>query len=467
MWERLAIMIGIPEGIILVLILGIFFVIKKFVEKQNELEHFRLLNQKYLADVNRVKSDAREHTTQIITKTTEKNVKQSMLFLKIKKIVSSLDPHDICSSVFDLLHKELGVKKACILLLDSKTQNFSILSSLGFNAGEDHDIFINKHEQSLVGLAIRSNITVDINSVEKEQTFSRLIGKGMVKTIMASPVHHSKSSEIMAVLNICDMENINYSNEEKNLFNMVTSLLEVALNNSLVYENQIEVSEQMSKETEKVKDIFGRYVSAQIMSEILNDPDALELGGVNKKVTILASDIRSFTKMSEKLPPQEMVSMLNDYFSVMTEIVNMNHGCVDKFIGDALMVLFGAPIAKTEDCFNSIRCAIEMQDAIKIFEEKWRETKGPDWQFKIGIGINVGDVVIGNIGSSSRMEYTAIGDNVNVAFRLESIAPGGTTLITESLYSEVSDRVIVEKLEPTTVKGRSQPVHVYKVIGLK
>jgi len=159
--------------------------------------------------------------------------------------------------------------------------------------------------------------------------------------------------------------------------------------------------------------------------------------------------------------------MLNDYFSVMTEIVNINHGCVDKFIGDAMMVLFGAPLKTPDDNFNAIRCALEMQDAIKIFENKWREIKGNDLNFKIGIGINTGEVIIGNIGSSSRMEYTAIGDNVNVAFRLEEIAPGGTIFITESFYNEIKDKVNVKKLDPVTVKGRTKSVQVYEVLSLK
>jgi class 3 adenylate cyclase len=203
------------------------------------------------------------------------------------------------------------------------------------------------------------------------------------------------------------------------------------------------------------------------MDEILNSPESLELGGINRKLTIMASDIRGFTKLSEVLTPQEMVAMLNDYFSVMTEIVNMNHGTVDKFIGDAIMVLFGAPLATENDVFNSVRTALEMQDAIKIFEEKWREVRGDNWSFNIGIGINTGDVVVGNIGSASRMEYTAIGDNVNVAFRLESIAPGGTVLITESVYNEIGDKIVVEKMQAVTVKGREQPVQVYKLLGLK
>lgn len=457
----------IPDLIILGLIGLILFLVKKTYEISKKHDELFRLNQKYASEVYKIKNEVREKTTEMTAKTTQKTVKQSTLFLKIKKIVSSLDPQDICSTLFDLLEKELGATKSCILLAESKSKIFRILSSKGLSGEEEHKVAITSHEQSLIGLAIRSNMLIDINSIEKEQTFSALIGRGQLKTFMAAPIHYSKTGEIMGILNICEMDSINYTSDDKNLFNMVSSILEVALNNSLLYENQLEESEKRALETEKVKEIFGKYVSSQIMDEILNSPESLELGGINRKLTILASDIRGFTKLSEMLTPQEMVAMLNDYFSVMTEIVNMNHGTVDKFIGDAMMVLFGAPLATDNDVFNSVRTALEMQDAIKIFEEKWREVRGTDWTFNIGIGINTGEVVVGNIGSASRMEYTAIGDNVNVAFRLESIAPGGTVLITESVFSEIKDRVNVEKMPPVTVKGREQPVQVYKLLSLK
>ncbi len=459
--------VGVPDVVIILLIIFIIFMVKKLFDISKNHDNMFKLNQKYASEIYKIKNEVREKTTEMTAKTTQKNIKQSTIFLKIKKIVSSLEPHDICSTLFELLEKELGATKSCILLAESKSKIYRVLASKGMSADEEAKIAITSHEQSLAGLAIRSNMLIDINSIEKEQTFCALIGRGQLKTFMAAPIHYSKTGEIMGILNICDMESTNYTNDEKNLFNMVSSILEVALNNSLLYENQLEESEKRALETKKVKEIFGKYVSSQIMDEILNSPESLELGGINRKITILASDIRGFTKLSEMLTPQEMVAMLNDYFSVMTEIVNMNHGTVDKFIGDAIMVLFGAPVATENDVFNSIRTALEMQDAIRIFEEKWREIRGNGWNFNIGIGINTGEVVVGNIGSSSRMEYTAIGDNVNVAFRLESIAPGGSVLITESVYNEIASLINVEKMQAVTVKGREQPVQVYKLLGLK
>ncbi len=457
----------VPDVIILLLIGLILFLVKKIFELSKKHDEIFQQNQKFASEVYKIKNEVREKTTEMTAKTTQKTVKQSTLFLKIKKIVSSLDPQDICSTLFELLEKELGATKSCILLAETKTKIFRVLASKGMSGDEERKVAVTSHEQSLIGLAIRSNMLIDINSIEKEQTFSALIGRGQLKTFMAAPVHYSKTGEIMGILNICEMDSINYTSDDKNLFNMVASILEVALNNSLLYENQLEESEKRALETEKIKEIFGKYVSSQILDEILNSPESLELGGSNRRITVLASDIRGFTKLSEMLKPQEMVAMLNDYFSVMTEIVNMNHGTVDKFIGDAMMVLFGAPVATENDVFNSVRTALEMQDAIKVFEDKWRDIRGENWTFNIGIGISNGEVVVGNIGSTTRMEYTAIGDNVNVAFRLESIAPGGTVLITESVFSEIKDRVNVEKMQPVTVKGREQPVQVYKLLGLK
>lgn len=464
-------MISISSLLAIFLVLLIFvtlFLFKKNSEQGVYISDLLKEKQKMYSDISKIKHDAQEQTTEIITKTTQKNIKQSTLFLKIKKIVSSFDPDEICNNVFDILVKELGVTKACILLLNERKHVYTVLSSIGFMADEQSRIVISPHENSLIGMAIRSNLLVDIKTIERDQSFQALVHKGTLKTLMAAPLHHSKSSEIMAVLNICEMQNAsNYSTDDKHLFNMVASLLEVAFNNSLIYETQIEESQKNAEEREKLKDVFGRYVSSQIIDEILKNADSIELGGVSKQVTILASDIRSFSTMSEVFTAQEMVAMLNDYFSVMTEIVNINHGCVDKFIGDAMMVLFGAPLKTPDDNFNAIRCALEMQDAIKIFENKWREIKGNDLNFKIGIGINTGEVIIGNIGSSSRMEYTAIGDNVNVAFRLEEIAPGGTIFITESFYNEIKDKVNVKKLDPVTVKGRTKSVQVYEVLSLK
>ncbi|PIU51075.1 hypothetical protein COS91_06370 [Candidatus Desantisbacteria bacterium CG07_land_8_20_14_0_80_39_15] len=223
------------------------------------------------------------------------------------------------------------------------------------------------------------------------------------------------------------------------------------------------VSEE--REKREVKNAFGRYVNPDVVNELLNDPGKLSLGGDKKMLTILFSDVRGFTTISENLQPEEVVNLLNEYFTQMSEIILKYEGTLDKFIGDAIMAFFGAPIAHTDDAPRAVKVAWEMQQKIKEINKRHAgEVRG---QFKMGIGINTGNVVVGNIGSHRRMDYTAIGDDVNLAQRLEDMAEGGEILITESTYNLVKDIVQVNKLEPVQVKGRAGAVQIYEVTGVK
>lgn len=223
----------------------------------------------------------------------------------------------------------------------------------------------------------------------------------------------------------------------------------------------------ISEEREKreIRTVFGRYVNSEVVNELLSDPSKLSLGGTNKILTILFSDVRGFTTISEKLKPEEVVNLLNEYFTDMSKIILKYGGTVDKFIGDAIMAFFGAPIAHIDDPQRAVRVAWEMQQKIKEINERHAgEVHG---QLKMGIGINSGNAVVGNIGSHERMDYTAIGDDVNLAQRLEDMAEGNQILISESTYNLVKGIVEVKKLEPVKVKGRIQAVQIYQVTGVK
>lgn len=219
------------------------------------------------------------------------------------------------------------------------------------------------------------------------------------------------------------------------------------------------------REKEFIKNTFERYVSKPLAQEILKHRDELKLGGEEKEVTILFSDIRRFTTLAEGLPPSQVVEMLNDYFTRMIQVVGRNEGMVDKLMGDSVMALFGAPIALGDDPFRAVRCAIDMQRAVSDFNRE-REAGGHP-TLEMGIGINTGPVVAGNIGSSMRMEYTVIGDSVNVAARLQGIARAGEILISETTYAQVRDRVVVTAREPMTLKGKRVPVGVFRIDGLR
>lgn len=220
------------------------------------------------------------------------------------------------------------------------------------------------------------------------------------------------------------------------------------------------------KERDMVKDTFSRYVTKQVADEILKDPSKISPGGKKQDVTILFSDIRGFTAYSEMHTPEEVVLHLNEYLSSMVDVIFKYEGTLDKFIGDAIMAVFGAPISHSDDPLRAVRTALEMLDRLKSLNEKWaNEGKLP---LAIGIGINTGEVIVGNIGDVRRMEYTVIGDNVNMASRIEGLTKNFECpiIISKNTYEKVSDQIRTNNLGTVTVKGKSNAIEIYELLGL-
>lgn len=219
------------------------------------------------------------------------------------------------------------------------------------------------------------------------------------------------------------------------------------------------------REKRHIKKTFGQYVSPHVMEEILSDPAKLALGGSRKTLTVLFSDIRGFTTMSEGLKPEEVVAILNEYLSAMTTVVFKYEGTLDKFIGDAVMAFWGAPIPQADHARRAVNCALEMMDVLAGLQEKWR-SEGKH-VIDIGIGVNTGDMIIGNMGSVARMDYTVIGDNVNLASRLESANKEFKThiIISEATYEGVKDLITARPLGDVNVKGKKQAVRIYEVVS--
>jgi adenylate cyclase len=219
------------------------------------------------------------------------------------------------------------------------------------------------------------------------------------------------------------------------------------------------------KERDKLRTTFGKYMTATVMDHLL--AGKVQLGGESLKVTILFTDIRSFTTISEKMDPQHLVGLLNEYFTEMVGIVMSEDGVVDKYIGDAIMAVFGAPVPKPEDPVNAVRAAVKMRRALVELNARLAERGVPT--LRTGIGIHTGEVVAGNIGSEKRMEYTVIGDAVNLASRLETSTKdlGVNVLISEDTYELTRHVVEARPVKEITVKGRKQPVMTYEVLGIK
>ena len=206
---------------------------------------------------------------------------------------------------------------------------------------------------------------------------------------------------------------------------------------------------------------YSRFMPEYVVQQLLNNPHSFRLGGVNQTITVLFADIRGFTAFSEREKPEKVVGLLNRYFSTMTEIIFEHGGTLDKYIGDGLMALFGAPSASPADAMNAVKAAVTMQKRLtSLNQELHAEGYG---QISVGIGLHTGEATIGYIGSDKRSEYTAIGDTVNLASRLESCARGGEILISEATAAASGNLIPVNPREPLTVKNRVQPVNVFEV----
>jgi adenylate cyclase len=210
---------------------------------------------------------------------------------------------------------------------------------------------------------------------------------------------------------------------------------------------------------EKVRGFFGKYVSHNVVEQLLSE-EKPSVGGERRDVTILYTDVRGFTAMSEKLPAEEVVNLLNEHFNVLTSVAFKHKGTVDKFIGDAVMVIFGAPIKQKDHALRAVECGIEMQQAVTELNKKL-EKKGK--HIHIGVSINSGEAIIGNIGSDQFLDYTAIGDTVNTASRMQSAAEAGEVVISPATLQQVRGNVKVIKKESIKVKGKEKPITVFKI----
>ncbi|HYB69510.1 MAG TPA: adenylate/guanylate cyclase domain-containing protein [Candidatus Bathyarchaeia archaeon] len=218
------------------------------------------------------------------------------------------------------------------------------------------------------------------------------------------------------------------------------------------------------REKEMIKRAFTRYVAREVVEEILKDPEHLVLSGERRQVTVLFCDVRGFTPLSERLSPEEVVLLLNDFYNLMIETTFKYDGTLDKFLGDAVMAVFGAPMAHPDHSARAIRTALAMQEGIGGLNE--RRVRDGKEAISVGIGVSAGEAVAGTVGTEDRMEYTVIGDSVNLAARLESNAKPGQILISHRTYERVRDLVEVRPLGRIRVKGKEEEVEVYEVLGL-
>ncbi len=228
---------------------------------------------------------------------------------------------------------------------------------------------------------------------------------------------------------------------------------------------ELEATHQEATElSEFLKKMFGRYLSTEVMNSLLENPSALELGGEQRNVTIMMSDLRGFTAISERLEPEQVVKMLNGYFEIMVEVVHQYNGTINEIIGDSLLVIFGAPQEMPDRAQRAIACAIAMQNAMAEVNEENRNKGLPE--LETGIGLHDTEVIVGNIGSSKRIKYSVVGRGVNMASRIESYTVGGQILISESVRKEAGETLRIDGQREVLPKGAEAPLRIYEIGGI-
>ncbi|TGM75136.1 adenylate/guanylate cyclase domain-containing response regulator [Leptospira levettii] len=229
-----------------------------------------------------------------------------------------------------------------------------------------------------------------------------------------------------------------------------------------------EYEEKLSLEFEKKKmqNVFGMYVDPIIVESLMNNTLSLDQKGKEQEVSVLFSDIRGYTSLSEKMKPEHVISFLNEYFTAMTEVILGYGGMIDKYIGDSIMCLFGAPVFQEDHRQNALDCALEMLQVFELWQPKWNQIYG--FTPQIGIGVASGNVIVGNVGSFQKLSYTAVGDTVNMASRLESMAKPMHVYVSEGLYNhlpeEYSKKYRYEELEPVKIKGKEG---LHRILSVK
>jgi class 3 adenylate cyclase len=243
-------------------------------------------------------------------------------------------------------------------------------------------------------------------------------------------------------------------------------MLFFALVSIIIYLYLNEEKEKMAglRQRDFIRDTFGRYLSNEVVEELLDSPEGLKMSGEIREVTFLVSDLRGFTALAAGLSPHEVIEVINRYFEYMVEVIARYRGVVNEFMGDGILVFFGAPLQAEDDCERAVACAIEMQNAMDRVNAEQRRLNLPE--LSMGIGVNTGEVVVGNIGSERRAAYGAVGSPINVVYRIESYTVGGQILISPSTFHKVQSIVTVRATQEVRFKGLQNSVLLYDVAAL-
>ncbi|MGB0678067.1 MAG: adenylate/guanylate cyclase domain-containing protein [Polyangiales bacterium] len=370
----------------------------------------------------------------------------------IQAIGVELDADKILAKILDCAFHLLEADRGVILLYD-EAKELQVRCVRTKSGKEDEALLLST---TIINEVLRDKAAVLSSDASVDSRFQgahSVIMQG-IRSTMAVPLLHAR--EVFGIM-VLDSQIATgaFTDKDLQLFQNIANQAAIALQNSL-YAKKLE-------EAAVTRQRFQRLLSPAIAEQVIEGKVEVAKGGELRETTVLFTDIRGFTAMSETQKPASIVDMLNEYFERMVEIIFRHEGTLDKFIGDEIMALFGAPVAHPDDPDRAVETALEMLEALAEFNRE-RETQGRD-PVHVGIGINTGEVVAGYLGSSRALEYTVIGDTVNTGARLCSLARAGEVIISESTYARVKSRFEMQSRPPAQVKGKAQALRTYRVLG--
>ena len=366
-----------------------------------------------------------------------------------KGLTRAVDVDAILAKIVAYAYQTLDVDRVAVLLLDEQGELVHKIARDKRGGDVPRSV-----PQSIARKAVEEKVALLSDDAVKDDRFTGdSIVMQQVRSAICAPLIGSED-RVLGVLYVdTPSATHRFTDEDLEFVVAFSGIAAVAIENS-------EFAERIRRET-LVRSNFERYFAPQLAARIASAPGAIKLGGEKRKVAVLFSDIRGFTTLSESMTPDEMASLLTEYFTEMVECVFRNGGTLDKFMGDAVMAQWGAPLGMADDADRAMAAALEMMAAMETLNVRWKAEGRP--RFELGIGLNYGEAFAGNIGSERRLEFTVIGDTVNTASRLCSAADSGEILITEEMRHALTSPPPLAVCTPLELKGKSQPLPVYRV----
>lgn len=392
----------------------------------------------------------------------------SSMFLHFKNLATTRDEEQQIKLFIDLLQKNLRFSKISFFDYSSEELVLKLRRTTDMKIYSGEPLTIKLDEQTLLGYSALHREGLNSSQMSQNIRINHLSSETPISTKLCMPILYAE--ELIGMVNVGRTENDALSKEEHTFLSTICTLLGLSIKNSRNYEvvkSSLETSEKLIQEKDqinkRIKRIFGKFTSPNVVQALIDSKQELGLGGQNKFLTLMFCDIRSFTSYCEKHSPAEVVEILNEYLSSMSEVIIRYHGTLDKYIGDEIMAFWGAPLEQANHAKLAVQAGYEMLIELKKLTIKWeKDGKVP---FSVGIGINSGEVIVGNMGSSIRMDYTVIGDPVNLAARVESLTRQFKSdfLITEATYQLVKDITKARKMGALRLKGKQEPAMIYSV----